>query len=595
MEDFLSFLAGNIKKKGMTVNEFCSRVGISRQKFYRFVREPRRFSEENIAKIQAVLGLSSSEAETLRSYLRPGPAAPAERSRDYSKYINSLFRRRISSESLMDRYEIEYIDETGTAVMQSPRTMAAIISGSGRAKDRTDEAAEISSAPDSVIHDFTVTIYNCLSSEAGNPGDHVPSKSIMIIAGILKALEDFYAPDGNAAIRVRHYLSEPRRKKMIDHDSTNEEAMSFNFNLLIDILPLLSVLPDYSIDTVGMTRHIWTEHSSLCLIEHSCLPEGASPSSTDAALQSRPEQAAEYFALAFSDSGDCSACRLGDEEASHIFRFLSADTRDKRGIGTDSFIPTNPNQAFYEYGRTLRHALIHPDLCFDDVPREMWLTLYSIVESAEDRAFFEPVFRKLIDPYGQYAFLDFQSLVYLAVNTLEQRAAVNRKNGKIVVCHPEGLRNLVRTGIITDLQSEDTDYTGKSLGSAPLRFPAPIIRNLLLLIRESIVRRQNSPIRDPLQYDWVNYYILQPKYPYPEVSYIVYRDFGVFPLYSKSRHRHTSTNAFQNSAVGTVIYDHIIHEMIGRRGQELDSDILSDEHSIALIDQLIAQLEEEQS
>lgn len=595
MEDFLSFLTGNIKTKGMTVNEFCRLIGISRQKFYRFVKEPRRFSDENIVKIQDALRLTDPEIETLRSYLHPGLTESApDQPTDYSKYINTLLKRRYHRESLLTRFEIEYIDASGAAVMHSPQTIAAVISGEAGAADRGDEAKKPSSAAESVRHDFTITIYNCLSSIESSSAEDLPSKSIMIIAGIVKTLDDHFAPAGNASIRVRHYLSESRRKMMTDHDSTNEEAMAFNFKLLIDTLPLLSVVLDYSVDSVGMTRQIWTQHSNLCLIEHRSVSGSAVSSSPESVPQFLPDNntAAEYFALSFSDSGDCSACRLGNEEASHIFRFLSTDTRAKSSKQAENFIPNNPNLTFYEFGRTLRQVLIHPDLCFDDVPKEMWFALYSVVESTDDKAFFESVFRGLLDPFGQYAFLDFKSLVYLAVSTLEQRAAVNGKNGKIVVCHPDGLRNLIRTGIITDLQSEDVDYTGKSLGSAPLRFPAPMIKNLLCLIRDSIVRRQNSPVRDPRQYDWVNYYILQPNYPYPEVSYIVYRDFGVFPLYSKSRHRHTNTNAFQNSAIGTAIYDHIINDMIGRRGQELDSDILSDEHSIALIDKLISQLED---
>ena len=62
MEDLLFFLTGNIKKSGLTVNEFCSQVGISRQKFYRFVKEPFRFTNENIKKIKEVLRMNEADA-----------------------------------------------------------------------------------------------------------------------------------------------------------------------------------------------------------------------------------------------------------------------------------------------------------------------------------------------------------------------------------------------------------------------------------------------------------------------------------------------------------------------------------------------------
>lgn len=580
----------------MTVNEFCSNIGISRQKFYRFVKEPRRFSEENIERIQAVLRLTPTEVKKLRIYLHPESITSSpDQPKSYGKYINALFKRQFSSESLMNQYEIEYIEEAGTVSIHSPKTLADIISGFSCIKEIVDETEKNSTTAESIMHDFTITIYNCLSPETNVEVDHVPSKSIMIIAGIIKALEDFFAPSENAVIHIRQYLSESQRRLMMDHDSKNEKAMVYNFNLLSDILPLLSIFLDYTIDTMGASRHFWTEHNNLCLIDHKILSDNSHPSDQNERTGFLSTTETEYFALTFSDSGDCSACRLGSEEMSHIFRFLSTDTRNKNNQPSETFIPSNPNLAFYEYGRTLRHAQFHPNLCFDDIPSEMWFSLYSIVESIEDKIFLESVFRKLIDPNNQYTFLDFQALVYLAIHTLEQRAAMNSKNGKIVVCHSEGLKDLVRTGIITDLKPVDTGSSGWSRNCASLRFPTHMIKDLLLLIRNSIARRQSSSLTDPLQYDWVNYYILQPKFPYPEVSYIVYRDFGIFPLYYKSHHRHTSTNAFQNSAIGTVTYDYIINEMIGKRGQKLDSDILSDEHSIALIDKLISQLEEEHS
>ena len=39
MENLLSFLTVRLRLKGITVNEFCKKIGISRQKFYRFVKD----------------------------------------------------------------------------------------------------------------------------------------------------------------------------------------------------------------------------------------------------------------------------------------------------------------------------------------------------------------------------------------------------------------------------------------------------------------------------------------------------------------------------------------------------------------------------
>ena len=167
--------------------------------------------------------------------------------------------------------------------------------------------------------------------------------------------------------------------------------------------------------------------------------------------------------------------------------------------------------------------------------------------------------------------------------------------GKIMICHPEGLRNFAKTGIITDLVSEDVDYTGKDLVPGPIRFPAPMVADLLRLIRESIIRRMSSTHGVPALTDSANYYILKPQTPYPEISYVINREYGVFPIYNKGRHKNTLTNAYQNPAVGNLMYDYVVNRIIGKQGTELDSIILSDEHSIAFLDNLIAKAEKETS
>ena len=401
-----------------------------------------------------------------------------------------------------------------------------------------------------------------------------------------------FARSAPVRIRIRHFMTKERIGMLLDRDTNDRTAMTFQLRLLNTVLPLLSAAEDYRIETAEDAIGSWTPKGDVCMIKHVCrhLPERA-PFTDRSSLTGRAIRT-EYYTLIFSESGECRACRLGSDDASHIYRFLSPDGTGTIGH-TGNPAVKDPSLELYERYRDYRVIVISPDLCFDDIPSRMWMDLVDEIKRRSDRNHYEKAFRKLIDPFGQYMFLSFEDLVRSVLNTMELRRRTAGRMGHCVICHPSGLEEMVRTGMISALSAGSDDCTGSSWSPAPLRFPAPDIRELLEMIRSSILRRQAAGITDPTECDWVNYYILQPKYPYPEVSYIVYRDFGVFPLYSKSRHRHTSTNAFQNSAVGTVIYDHIIHEMIGRRGQELDSDILSDEHSIALIDKLISQLEDD--
>ena len=242
----------------------------------------------------------------------------------------------------------------------------------------------------------------------------------------------------------------------------------------------------------------------------------------------------------------------------------------------------------------MRLALILPDLCFDDIPREMWMALYDMVQASNRKDHFESLFRKLIDPFDQYEFLNFEELAVAGMNTLEQRAVTAGKNGKIVICHPQALRDFARTGIITDLLSDSADYMGVADGDASLRFPAPMVRNLLELIRSNIVKRQNSPSRDPAKYDCLNYFIMDPRTAYPEIAYSIYKDYGVIPLYTRGRHKNRITTVFRNAAVGTLLYNYVTGTMVSKRENDLDSMIMSDAHAIALLDKLILETEKEE-
>ena len=599
MEDLLSFITGSLKQKGITVNEFCEQIGISRQKFYRFVKEPRRFTQENLHAIQSVLGLKESEITEMNSLFAPrtsGTASPDPSV--YTSLIADLFSRRPSEEMNVNLYNIEYIDASGDDSMHSPDTVAYILSSPC---GREIKPGNPNALPDSFAgmhHEYDFTIYNCTPS--GSERSAMPfsasRKSLLTIARVIKVLEDILCPSDHPGIHVRHFLSESRQNKMMNQDVEDKEATQFNFLLLNCILPLLSSVEDYRISTAPISRHYWTDQSNMCLIRHKCTAQFGNPASQSRGDHKESGQGCEeYFVFLFSDSGECSVCRLGSREVSHIFSFLCLDLRGRIDLHPDEYTPVNPNQHFYEMDQRTRFVQIHPDPGFDGIPKEMWMALYDTVQGSSQKDYFEGMFRKLIDPYDQYAFLGFAELAEAAMNTLEQRSALNRSSGNIVICHPDGLRNLVRTGIIADLISDSEDYVGMTRFETPLRFPAPMVRDLLLMIRSNIANRQTSPVRDPNKYEGLNYFILHPQYPYPEVSYVIYKDLGVAPIYNRGRHRNRISNEFLNTAIGTLLYSYVVDTMLSNRGNDLDSRVLSDEHAIALIDKLLLEIEEERA
>ena len=612
METLLSFLTVRLKENGMTVNELCGRIGISRQKFYRFVKEPQRFPAETVRALVRVLSLDDKEAAQLDSYFRPQENREyAPDLSDYSGLIENIFRHKPSAEVIPDLDTIEYTQEGRHTTKESPVSLARILSGlyedahwsgsaASAAKAHIPGAPGVSApavlsdhVPAAQTHEYVFTLFNCVPSIADYSEKRVISttKSIQTVASIVKQLEDVMLPHADVKIRIRHYMTKKRRDQMRKDDLNDQAAMSFQLQLLDTLLPLLSMAEDYSIETADNPNTVWTSRGDLCLIRHTCR------SSRDffpaSSVSSSPDQAVftEYYSLMFSENGDCRACRLGSDEVSHIYRFLSPDGQGSAGHPETPAVD-NPSREFFERFKECPIIMIYPDLSFDDIPPQIWITLYREIQNKDDRELYVKVFRRLIDPYDRYAFLSFNDLAQAVLQTMEQRSETGIAQGNSVICHPQGLLNLVRTGMITDLAVGSDGCTGSSRNSAPLRFPDPLIRELLEMIRSNILWRQSAKPDDPSKYNRVNYYILHPQFPLPEVIFYFYGGRGVIPLYTKGRHRHTIANIYDAPAAATILFDYVKYEMIGKRGEKLGSDILSDENSIALLDSLISMLKE---
>ena len=578
METLHAFLSSRFKQNGLTAIEFCKKIGISRQKFYRIIKEPARFPAESVQDVINVLSLNEEEVRQLRSYLDPlrqkdrNPPDLRDRTpalSDYSGLINGLLRHKLSEELIPDLDSIEFMDQDCNFTMESPASLARMI-----VSEKESPAVE-QAVPTAASHEFMFTIYNCIPAISGTAGRQPQhSGSILLLAGLMKELEDILIPVSPVSIRIRHYLSELQRIQTSNHSPDDPDTAELHLRILDSILPLLSMAADYNVDLSGALNNTSAEFANSCMIRHTCSTGNKAPY-------------VEYYMLLFASGDKCRACRIGSAETAHLYRFLTADVRGaespavkKKGL--------DPNLFYLEMDRGRRPILIHPDLCFDDIPADMWMSLYDIIEKRSDRLLYESAFRKLMDPYGLYPFMDFKDLAAAMIDTVERRNRVASVNGKIVICHPEGLQNMVFTGLISDLSDIASVRGVPYADPEPLRFPAPAIRSLLQIIRSGIRRRMEKENTDPSDNDRINYYIMQPVYPCPEISFLIYDGYGVAPFYTMGRHKNKITNIFESAEAGSVLYDYIVQEIIGRRGEELRTVIMSDEHSISFLDRLIA-------
>ena len=111
------------------------------------------------------------------------------------------------------------------------------------------------------------------------------------------------------------------------------------------------------------------------------------------------------------------------------------------------------------------------------------------------------------------------------------------------------------------------------------------------MIRDNIALRLASGSADPIRPGETNFFIMHPRFQYPEISMVIYDGLGISPIYGRGVHKHTTINLFQSPAIGKLLYNYVADEMLRKRDKNFKSAILSDEHSIILLDNLIAQLD----
>ena len=266
METLHSFLSARYKQNGLTAVEFCKKIGISRQKFYRIIKEPARFPAESVQGVINVLSLNEEEVRQLRSYLDPQRQTdlnpPDLRGRtpalsDYSGLINGLLRHKLSEELIPDLDSIEFMDQDCNFTMESPASLARMIVAE---KERPGSEQTV---PTAASHEFMFTIYNCIPTISGTAGRQPQhSGSILLLAGLIKELEDILIPVSPVSIRIRHYLSELQRIQTSNHSPDDPDTAELHLRILDSILPLLSMAADYNVDLSGALNNTSAEFAN---------------------------------------------------------------------------------------------------------------------------------------------------------------------------------------------------------------------------------------------------------------------------------------------------------------------------------------------
>ena len=124
MNDLLSFLNSHIRHNSMNVDEFCRQVGISRQKFYRYAKEPRKFTRQNIQSMIDVLSLEEEDRARLELFLDSGSQKKASlETSAIDEILSRLLKWQPACESEVSANCIELIHADTTVTIESPASI----------------------------------------------------------------------------------------------------------------------------------------------------------------------------------------------------------------------------------------------------------------------------------------------------------------------------------------------------------------------------------------------------------------------------------------------------------------------------------------
>lgn len=587
----LSFLTQNIKQQRMTVDTFCTDVSISRQKFYRFVKEPWRFTPQTLDAISKTLKLSEPAHRKLFSYaghnsdsfsINDLPSAPIESS--FSDALNSKIEDLLSSEVYINRENIQEFEYYGSDSNISKLSALSIAQNIINSIDMSDIMPSEHSL--SIHHNFTITIYNCVMmddciEDSTSEGQSLesPVNSCILLADLFQALDTAVHKQNiqnncndSSHIRISHFISEAPS----DIASSSSKSLNRNLYLLKTLLPLLSTCGDYSYMTDKLRHPVWTDQNNFCVIKYSQLVLHDGQTAQEAHNDVNRLQKHSYFLIHFSPEGLAYVCPLGGDYADYLYHFFTLDTRGLiRGYNTYGNV-VDINRQAYEMYANYDSILLHNDLCFDNISPEIWKNyFYDKLDSSPNFADF---FCQVFTLNSHYSTNDISSLFFQNIFPyLNSRFEANQKTNGIVVTSEFGLRNFARRRIISDLLTSDSTINQE------IAFSTEQMKDIFSHIIRSILDCQAG--KNGVQ----RFYIARSNIFNRGYSYVFFRNYGLWSYNVNSKYRNVSMPIFKNADVANAIYNYI-NSLILARSSDYSSIIMSDDEAISFLSSLIDNL-----
>ena len=401
MRDFISFY---LKRKGIGIDDFLAECGIGRSMFYRFLKEPFRFSDDQLESISDVIGVSGKEKMKLLAFklnYRPTDSISNEVE---TEIRNILFLNPYEVRANKSDFEYYDFDKNRTYVLDAGGLVDMLSDHITRTK-HTDESC----------FECYLTVYNCTSAQ-----------KVSSIYELLSGLENKFRKKFKT-FRIIHYV-----------DYQRDDLLS-KLRMLKVNLPLYSTFNDYHLINTDLSEHPWAGRIDFFALKYGC--QTTSGTSGWRYMVGNIERGRRAYAYSTDNYPLYKFFTCGIDEQNAGFEF------DAGSAGMSTF--------YQNVVSATKRITISLEPCFDSIIPSIWQDL---LERAKNGPNLKKI-RSMIDPDATGAMYNDVQVGEFCINSLKSRFEANEKNEAINIVAADGLETFTAQSAATQTLAFGEKFT----------------------------------------------------------------------------------------------------------------------------------------
>ena len=394
MRDFISFCQ---KRKGIGIDGLLAICGIGRSMFYRFLKEPFRFSDDQLELISGALELSSNEKSKLLAFKADYRATDSLPKDVEAEILGILFSNPYEFRATNSDFEYYDFEENRTYVLDTDGLVDAL----------SNHAAKMGQ-PDEGCFECYLTIYNCTTVQ-----------KVSTVYGLLSSLEKKLRKRLKT-FRIVHYVDYQR-----DDLLTKLKMLKIN-------LPLYSTFLDYHLVNTDLVEHPWAGR-----VDYFALKYGRQTASGTSDWR---------FMVGNIERGRRAYVYSTDTYPFYKFFTCGMDEQNADLEVNSNISPLEINISYQNRASQTKQIAISLELSWNSLLPSIW---NGLLERAKNGPNLKKI-RNILDPGGTFAGYSDAQVAEFGVDSLKSRFDICEKNETINILSIDGLETFIRQKMTTE-------------------------------------------------------------------------------------------------------------------------------------------------